>query len=117
VNEALLVPVDPLSSPKLEEAGSSNTDAATSPTGLETLKSVITDPDNKFPAELRANACSLIGTLAKNLPQTPTQADDSHKGRETIVAPLREALAALAQAESTPEKLRHAAKWANEACQ
>lgn len=104
-----MVPVDLLTAAKPEETDS----APSSPTGLEALKLVINDSENKFPVELRANACSLVGTLLKTL----TRDGKDGKGKETIIAALRDSVTVLAQAADTPEKLRSAAKWASDACQ
>jgi hypothetical protein len=71
------------------------------------LKLIIGNESNKYPPELRANACSLIGTLSRNL-----ENDKTLKGR--LGSEYRDTLEAIAEEKDAPEKLAQAAKWALE---
>jgi hypothetical protein len=71
------------------------------------LESIIGNESNKYPPELRANACSLIGTLLRNL-------DDDKSLQSSLGSEYQEALKAVAEAKDVPEKLAQAAKWARE---
>ena len=71
------------------------------------LKSIIGNESNKYPPELRANACSLVGTLLRNLGN-----DKTLKG--PLGSEYREILKAVTEEKDAPEKLAQAAKWALE---
>jgi hypothetical protein len=71
------------------------------------LKLIIGNESNKYPPELRANACSLIGTLLRNLDN-----DKTLKG--PLESEYRDTLKAVTEESNASEKLTQAAKWALE---
>ncbi|KAG8842501.1 hypothetical protein FRB91_004137 [Serendipita sp. 411] len=96
-NSAIQLTEEPQSSQA--NSGSSN--------GAASLKSVVSNDSGKHPPELRANACSLIGTLLRNL-----TSEASKSLKEQVVAEFSDSLTAVSQDKDSPEKLVHAAKWA-----
>ena len=71
------------------------------------LKLIIENESNKYPPELRANACSLIGTLLRNL-------DNDKTLKSPLGTEYRDTLKAVTEERNAPEKLIEAAKWALE---
>ncbi|KAG8791035.1 hypothetical protein FRC16_000618 [Serendipita sp. 398] len=91
---------------RTEEPQSSQANSGSS-NGAASLKSVVSNDSGKHPPELRANACSLIGTLLRNL-----TSEASKSLKEQVVAEFSDSLTAVSQDKDSPEKLVHAAKWA-----
>ncbi|KAG8809907.1 hypothetical protein FRC17_003181 [Serendipita sp. 399] len=79
----------------------------TSENGATVLKTIVSNESGKHPPELRANACSLIGTLLRNL-----SSESSKSLKEQIIGEFKDVLAAIPQEKDSPEKLTHAARWA-----
>jgi hypothetical protein len=71
------------------------------------LKSIIGNDGNKYPPELRANACSLVGTLLRNLDYDKTL-------KASLGSEYQGILKAVAEEQGVPEKLAQAVKWARE---
>ncbi|KIM29117.1 hypothetical protein M408DRAFT_329123 [Serendipita vermifera MAFF 305830] len=75
--------------------------------GIAMLKAIITNESGKYPPELRANACSLIGTLARNL-------SEDKKSQEELANSYQDILKTALETKDVPDKLSQAAKWAQE---
>lgn len=79
-------------------------------TGLDVLKAIIQDTESKFQAELRSNACSLVGTVLRGVGDNSTEKTE----RATLIASLETPLRTLAAGPDVPEKLKTAAQWASD---
>ncbi|PVG02274.1 hypothetical protein CPB86DRAFT_780693 [Serendipita vermifera] len=97
-----------ISSPDGQPNPSSSDSSPTTTTGSEVLRSILVNDANKFQPELRANACSLVGTIGRTL--------DNSAEREGFLEPFKSSLKGISENKDSPEKLAKVAKWAlNEA--